>query len=60
MNPMMISSLVDSRCQEIRAEAARGPRPAHRARHGFRLRRRFGYALVEAGLHLLAAPAGRP
>jgi hypothetical protein len=60
MNPLMISALVDSRCQEIRDETARGLRPARGARQGRRLRRRFGYALVEAGLHLLAVPAGRP
>jgi hypothetical protein len=58
MNPLMISALVDSRCQQIRDEAA--ARPARRAGRDRRLRRRFGYALVEAGLHLLAVPAGRP
>jgi hypothetical protein len=60
MNPLMISTMVDSRCREIRDEAAHRPRPARGVRDGGRLRRKFGYALVEAGLHLLAVPAGRP
>jgi hypothetical protein len=54
VNPLMVSTMVDSRCREIRDEAARGPKPARGVRHGRRLRRQFGYALVEAGLHLLA------
>ncbi len=69
MNPCLLGSLADSRCREMRREAAlRGggfPRPgsppAPGAHRWPRMRRQVGYALVEAGLHLLttAGPAPR-
>jgi hypothetical protein len=78
MNPWMLHAMADSRCREIRHDAAQhaaGAQDNGRARrlaspmtptaHRLpRMRRQLGYALVEAGLHLLttAGPAqrGRP
>jgi len=62
VNPWLLGALADSRRQEMGGEAARcpagtlragapparGPGPRPRVRH------RVGFALVEAGLHLLA------
>jgi hypothetical protein len=69
MNPWMLHALTDSRCRDMRRDVARRtdgiPHPASRpAPAGWRLprmRRQVGYALVEAGLHLLATagPASR-
>jgi hypothetical protein len=75
MNPWMLQVMADSRCREIRHDAAQhgdGPRHNGRGRrlaapvapsdHRLpRMRRQVGYALVEAGLHLLATagPAQR-
>ena len=75
MNPWMLHAMADSRCHEIRSDAARrgagtqhngvALRPASStapARHRWpRMRRHVGYALVEAGLRLLATagPAQR-
>jgi hypothetical protein len=68
MNPWMLHAMAESRCREIRHDAQRGggSRHSRRARRlaspiaptGHRLprmRRQVGYALVEAGLHLLSA-----
>jgi hypothetical protein len=69
MNPWMLSELADSHVREIRREAAqrRGqawpresqPRRAVRGGRG-RLRRRVGFGLVEAGLHVLATTRSTP
>jgi hypothetical protein len=75
MNPLMLQTMADSRCREIRRDAARRGASAHHnggalrpasltapARHRWpRMRRQVGYALVEAGLRLLATagPAQR-
>jgi hypothetical protein len=77
MNPWMLQALADARCREMRHDGARhrdrvpgcAPVPAPalapvRARAGRRLpqmRTQVGYALVEAGLRLLATagPAQR-
>jgi hypothetical protein len=77
MNPWMLQALADSRCREMRRDGARhhdrvpGPAAAPalapapvRARAGRRrpqMRAQVGYALVEAGLRLLATagPAQR-
>jgi hypothetical protein len=60
MNPGLLGALAQERTREFRREAARDgtrasaptPRTAHRS-----LRTWAGFALVEAGLHLLATPA---
>jgi hypothetical protein len=64
MNPGLLGALAQEHTREFRREAARhgtrvsapasarAPRPAHRS-----LRTWAGFALVEAGLHLLATPA---
>jgi hypothetical protein len=68
MNPWMLHAMADSRRQEMRRDAARhaggANRPARRAApiapawpH---MRRQVGYALVEAGLRLLAADGPTP
>ena len=75
MNPWMLQAMADSRCRERRHDAAQhgaGAQHNRRARRlasrmaptGHRLprmRRQVGYALVEAGLRLLATagPAQR-
>jgi hypothetical protein len=74
MNPWMLQAMADSRCREIRHDAQRGAGSRHDARarrlaspmaptgHRLpRMRRQVGYALVEAGLRLLATagPAQR-
>jgi hypothetical protein len=68
MNPWMLHAMADSRCQEMRRGAARYrdgvPRPASphapAGHHWPRMRRQAGYALVEAGLHLLATAGPDP
>jgi hypothetical protein len=68
MNPWMLQAMADSRCRELRRDAAAhaddAPRPAWRpAPAGPRwpqMRRQVGYALVEAGLHLLATEGPAP
>jgi hypothetical protein len=63
MSPWMLHAMADSRRQEMRRDAARhasgaeGPawRPAPIAPTWPHMRRQVGYALVEAGLRLLAA-----
>lgn len=67
MNPLMIEALATSRVQEIHSDVARlrGPglaqsRPASAAAPATGLRSRVGYALVEAGLRLLAADGPLP
>lgn len=64
MNPWLLNALADSRCREMRQDAAvrreggfrrcPGLPPAPAAHRWPRMRRQVGYALVEAGLHLLA------
>jgi len=68
MNPWMLQAMADSRCRELRRDAARAaddaPRPARRPTAAGprwpQMRRQVGYALVEAGLHLLAAEGPPP
>jgi len=69
MNPWMLSDLADSHAREIRREAARRrsqarPResqPTRTVSGGLgRLRRRVGFGLVEAGLHVLATTRSVP
>jgi hypothetical protein len=68
MNPWLLGSLADSRCREIRREAAPrvggfprpGSSPASGAHWWPRMRRQVGYALVEAGLRLLATAGPAP
>jgi hypothetical protein len=68
MNPWMLHAMADSRCQELRRDAARhaegAPRPAWPPAPigpGWpRMRRQVGYALVEAGLRLLVADGPTP
>ena len=68
MNPWMLHAMADSRCHEIRSDAARHAgstlRPASRTApitlRWPRMRRQVGYALVEAGLRLLAADGLTP
>lgn len=68
MNPWMLHAMADSRCREIRSDAARHAgctlRPASRtapmALRWPRMRRHVGYALVEAGLRLLATDGPAP
>ncbi len=69
MNPSLIQALANSRAQEIRSDLARHraadlaqSRPAGTAAPATDLRSRVGYALVEAGLRLLATdgPLPRP
>jgi hypothetical protein len=68
MNPWMLHAMADARCHEIRSDAAHHAgctlRPASRtapmALHWPRMRRQVGYALVEAGLRLLAADGPAP
>ena len=68
MNPWMLHALADSRRREVMHDAARHasgtPRPARRpvpmARRWPRMRRQVGYALVEAGLHLLTTDGPAP
>jgi hypothetical protein len=66
MNFGMIDVLIGNHTSDIRRQA--GPRrtstrggswPARAAPGGARLRDRIGFALVEAGLHLLATNGGR-
>jgi hypothetical protein len=74
MNPWMLHAMADSRCREIRHAAQRRGGAQHNGRARRlaspmaptgrrlpRMRRQVGYALVEAGLHLLATagPAQR-
>jgi hypothetical protein len=68
MNPWLSSALADSHSRELRGEAAcrraaeiQGEAATYRfgpsgtgARHTSRVRSRVGFALVEAGLRLLA------
>jgi hypothetical protein len=73
MNPWMLHAMAESRCREIRHDAQRRGGTQHngRARRSAspmapaghrlpRMRRQVGYALVEAGLHLLAAGGAAP
>jgi len=68
MNPELLYALAGSRAREIRDEAARSRTRAHQARSrparpGGRWsawRRRTGFALVEAGLQLLATTRPEP
>jgi hypothetical protein len=68
MNPFLVSALADSRCREIRGEAASRrtcmphlrARPTRGERRWSRMRRQVGYTLVEAGLHLLATAGPAP
>jgi hypothetical protein len=69
MNPWMLHAMTDSRCQEMRRDAAQHAgggdlRPAWRLASigpGWpRMRRQVGYALVEAGLRLLVADGPAP
>ena len=69
MNPWMLSDLADSHVREIRYEAAqrrsqaRPPesQPVRSVSRGrARLRRRVGFGLVEAGLHVLATTRPAP
>ena len=69
MNPQMLHAMADSRRREMQRDAAqygggalRPASPAAPAGHHWpRMRRQVGYALVEAGLRLLATagPAQR-
>jgi hypothetical protein len=69
MSPWALHAMADSRCREMRRDVALHtdgiPHPPSRpvtARQRWpRMRRQVGYALVEAGLHLLATagPASR-
>jgi hypothetical protein len=69
MNPGMLGDLADSHVREMRREAAqrrsqarpRVSRPALSVSGGrARLRRRIGFGLVEAGLHVLATTRPAP
>ena len=69
MNPWMLSDLADSHRREMRREAAQRrcqARPADsramRSENGGagRLRRRVGFGLVKAGLHVLATTRSVP
>lgn len=64
MNPLLLEALAAARASEIRRHAARSPVRARRARSRpaawSAWRRRTGFALVEAGLQLLATTAPRP
>jgi hypothetical protein len=69
MNPWMLSDLADSHMREIRRQAAqrrsqarpREPQPMRSVSGGRgRLRRRVGFGLVEAGLHVLATTRSIP
>jgi hypothetical protein len=68
MNPWMLQAMADSRCRELRHDAPRRPdraprpasRPAPAAPRWPQMRRQVGYALVEAGLHLLATEGPTP
>ena len=69
MNPWMLSELADSHVSEIRRGAAqrrsqarsREPKPMRSVSGGRgRLRRRVGFGLVEAGLHVLATTRSTP
>jgi hypothetical protein len=68
MNPWMLHAMADSRGEEMRRGAARyrggvlrPASPAAPAAHLWpRTRRQVGYALVEAGLHLLATAGPAP
>jgi len=68
MNPWMLHAMADSRCQEMRRDAARHADgalrpawpPAPISPGWPRMRRQVGYALVEAGLRLLAADGPTP
>jgi hypothetical protein len=69
MNPWMLSALADSRVHEIRRDAAqrrsqarpRESQPVRSVSGGRgKLRRRIGFGLVEAGLHVLATTRPTP
>jgi hypothetical protein len=67
MNPQMLPAMANLRCREMRHDAARYasavPRPSRPAPVPFRwpwMRRQVGYALVEAGLHLLTTDGPGP
>ncbi len=68
MNAWLLGSLADSRCREMRRGAAgrrerSAPRPGSPTpleRRWPRMRRQVGYALVEAGLRLLATAGPAP
>jgi hypothetical protein len=68
MNLLMLHTMADSRCREMRRDAARhaggaihpAPRPVHVPLPWPRMRRQVGYALVEAGLRLLATDGPAP
>jgi hypothetical protein len=68
MNPWTISALADSRARELRRDADTqriiSPRPGCQAEPGAghwpALRRRVGFRLVEAGLHVLATTRPAP
>jgi hypothetical protein len=69
MNPWMLSDLADSHRSEMRRQAAqrrsrarpRESQPMRSVSHGRgRLRRRVGFGLVEAGLHVLATTRSAP
>lgn len=68
MNPSMLHTMADSRCREMRRDAARHASgtlrpvllPAQVTLSWPRMRRQVGYALVEAGLRLLATDGPAP
>jgi hypothetical protein len=64
MNPMLLEAVAAARASEIRRHAARSPIRVRRARSRSAAwsacRRRTGFALVEAGLHLLATTGPQP
>ncbi len=68
MNPWMLSDLADSHVREMRRVAARRSQARPRKSQPIRsvsggrgrLRRRVGFGLVEAGLHVLATTRSMP
>jgi hypothetical protein len=63
MNPLLLEALAAARASEIRRQAARSPvraRPARSRPAAWSACRRTGFALVEAGLHLLATTGPQP
>jgi hypothetical protein len=68
MNPWMLHAMADSRREEMQRDAARHAGGAHRpawraapiAPTWPHMRRQVGYALVEAGLRLLATDGPAP
>jgi hypothetical protein len=64
MNPLLLEALAAAHAEELRRHAARSPvrarRPRSRPAARSAWRRRTGFALVEAGLHLLATTGPQP